>query len=94
MPQLTILPNQQIYPIKAGTEFTHLEKLYPNLALKFGCRNGNCGVCVIRILENQTHLSPPTKQEIITLNRLKIDDSCRLACQCAIIDSVVIERSI
>lgn len=71
------------YTIKSGTEFQRLCHLYPHILLKFGCRRGECGTCLIKILEGSEHVSSKTHIEIKTLQRLKMEDK-RLACQCAI----------
>jgi len=51
-----------------------------NLGVKFSCRNGLCGTCMIDILEGEENLSPLTEAE----NVLKRDRQNRLACQCKI----------
>jgi ferredoxin len=90
MSQLTILPSNQNYEVKIGTELIYLKTLYPEIDLKFGCQNGTCGVCIIQVLENLNHLSSLTKQEKTTLSAQQIHSCCRLACQCALLDSVVV----
>ena len=51
-----------------------------NLGVKFSCRNGLCGTCMIDILEGEENLSPLTEAEKL----LKRDRKNRLACQCQI----------
>ncbi|MCH8068110.1 MAG: 2Fe-2S iron-sulfur cluster binding domain-containing protein [Candidatus Marinimicrobia bacterium] len=51
-----------------------------NLGVKFSCRNGLCGTCMIDILEGEENLSPLTEAEKL----LKRDSKNRLACQCKI----------
>lgn len=90
MPKLTFLKQNQTIELKEGTELTRISVLYPSLPLKFGCRQGDCGTCAIQVVEGGQNLSPLTKQERITLQRLGLT-SRRLACQCALIGDVIID---
>lgn len=51
-----------------------------NLGVKFSCRNGLCGTCMIDIIEGEENLSSLTEAEKL----LKRDRKNRLACQCQI----------
>lgn len=51
-----------------------------NLGVKFSCRNGLCGTCMIDVLEGEENLSPLTEAEKL----LKRNFKNRLACQCQI----------
>ena len=51
-----------------------------NLGVKFSCRNGLCGTCMIDVLKGEENLSPLTEAEKV----LKRDRENRLACQCQI----------
>ncbi len=47
---------------------------------------GRCATCHIFVQEGMECLTPPTEQELITLNLMRIDKSnARLACQCKIL---------
>ena len=50
------------------------------LGVPFGCRNGNCGTCMIDIVEGEDNLSELSVAEKI----LERDKKHRLACQCKI----------
>ena len=50
------------------------------LGVPFGCRNGNCGTCMIDIVEGEENLSELSLAEKI----LERDKKHRLACQCKI----------
>lgn len=91
MPKLTFLKNNQTLQLKEGTELLRVPHLDATAPLKFGCCQGLCGTCAIKIVEGKENLSPKTKQEILTLTQLKLD-SHRLACQCALKGDVVIEE--
>jgi ferredoxin len=53
-------------------------------AIPFGCREGACATCVIRIHEGAEHLSPLTENEEMTLLPQELEDGVRLACQCSV----------
>lgn len=91
MPTLTFARQSQRVQVKEGTELLHLFALYPSLPLKFGCRQGQCGTCAIRIEQGMENLSPKTKEEQATLSRLQLgSERQRLACQCALKGDVTI----
>lgn len=50
------------------------------LGVPFGCKNGNCGTCMIDVVEGEENLSELTQSE----HDLKRDKKHRLACQCKI----------
>jgi ferredoxin len=59
--------------------------------IMFGCKSGNCGTCVVRVLSGERNLSSRTEKE----NRLFAllgdeDPSRRLACQCHVHGDVVL----
>jgi len=64
-------------PVEDGAE---MWDACENLGVKFSCRNGLCGTCMIDIVEGEENLSPLTEAEKI----LKRDRQNRLACQCQI----------
>lgn len=90
MPKFTFLKEGQTIELKEGTELKRISELYPSLPLRFGCRQGDCGTCAIKVVEGEQNLSPLTKQERITLQRLGLA-SHRLACQCALKGDVTID---
>jgi ferredoxin len=89
MPKITFCQQQRSLQIKEGTDLLRLPYLDSTVPLKFGCCQGQCGACAIKVTAGEENLSPKTKQEQITLCRLKLD-SHRLACQCAVMGDVVI----
>lgn len=49
--------------------------------LRFSCRAGSCGTCMIRVTEGMENLSEKTGNEIVLLPELTDDPEARLACQ-------------
>lgn len=92
MPKVFFASENQSFFVKKGTEFRRLSELFPNAPLKFGCLQGHCGTCRIKITSGTQNISPETKQEIETIEKLCLKNT-RLACQCAINGDIDIEHS-
>ena len=50
-------------------------------SILFGCGKGECGTCVCFVSKGSAFVSPKTKKEEETLNRIGAYPSQRLACQ-------------
>ncbi|MDK1290633.1 2Fe-2S iron-sulfur cluster-binding protein [Pseudoalteromonas umbrosa] len=69
---------------------TDAEELQVN-GLKFGCRKGACGICVIEIVKGMTNLSSVDKKEDAFLKRLgHCPSRVRLACKCQLLGDIEI----
>jgi ferredoxin len=53
-------------------------------SILFGCRDGACGACMVKVLEGATHLSPMKDDEKDFLETMSAMPNERLACQCKI----------
>lgn len=91
MPKLTFVKNNLTFQLKEGTELVRVHYLDPSIPLKFGCRDGHCGTCAIKVVNGEENLSPKTKQEKTTIAKLGLSSSHRLACQCALKGDVIID---
>lgn len=60
--------------------------------IAFGCGDGVCGTCIVKIIEGKDNLSQAEEKELQTLSVMGLDDGeHRLLCQCKIKGDVVIE---
>ena len=50
----------------------------------FGCVQGECGTCLIEVVEGMENLNPITEEEKLTLSDEEQKANYRLACQCQI----------
>jgi ferredoxin len=62
-------------------------------SILFGCRDGACGACMIRVLEGAENLSKMEDHERDFLETMAAEPNERLACQCKVLGDVKIEVS-
>ena len=62
-------------------------------SILFGCRDGACGACMIKVVEGSENLSPMKDHERDFLETMAAEENERLACQCKVLGDVVIEVS-
>lgn len=91
MAKLTSLKHQKVYSIRTGLELLKAYQIDPSLPLRFGCCQGQCGTCVIKVEKGHDNLSRMTEQEKATLSAKQLEPACRLACQCALLGDVTIQ---
>ncbi len=77
--------------VPAGCDFQRVHTLYPSLPLRFGCRNGECGVCALRVVQGMENLTKRTPEEVKTLARKGLSNEWRLGCQCCVNGDLVVE---
>lgn len=57
-------------------------------ALPFGCRDGECGTCVVTIESGMEYLSPITKKEVAVMKELnEANPKARLSCEMKVVQS-------
>ncbi len=84
MPKVTFTTDGMAYEVEHGCDLKVLchEK---KASLPFGCQNGLCGTCVIKVDAGHENFSPMADKERETLKIVSADPStCRLACQCRV----------
>lgn len=62
-------------------------------SILFGCRDGACGACMVRVKEGAKNLSPMGDDEKDFLETMAAEEDERLACQCKVQGDVVLEVS-
>ena len=72
MPKLTFLKQNKSIQLKEGTELARIPLLDSSIEMKFGCRQGHCGTCAIKVVNGEINLSPKTKMEQKTLDKLSL----------------------
>ena len=53
-------------------------------SIPFGCEQGVCGTCLVKIVEGEENVSDVSDQEKETLESMGAEPGERLACQCQI----------
>lgn len=92
MPNLTIKTDKKSINVPVGAKIIEVCET-EETSILFGCRDGACGACMIRVLENPQHLSPMEEHERDFLETMAARDDERLACQCKVLGDVVVEVS-
>ena len=62
-------------------------------SILFGCRDGACGACMVKVLEGAEKLSPMLEDEKDFLETMAAEPDERLACQCKVFGDVKLEVS-
>jgi ferredoxin len=88
MPILKIGDRQ--YTVQPGQTFRTIYDEH-DTPLMFGCKEGICGTCKIRVLENPQNISPMRPHEQDFLQKISARPNERLACQTQVLGDVAIE---
>jgi ferredoxin len=92
MPTLTIKTDKKNIDVEAGAAIIDVCENH-DTSILFGCRDGACGACMVRVVENPQHLSSMEEHERDFLETMAARDDERLACQCKVLGDVTIEVS-
>jgi 2Fe-2S ferredoxin len=92
MPVLTIKTDKKTIEVEKNSAIIDVCE-HHDTSILFGCRDGACGACMIRVVEHPQHLSPMEEHERDFLETMAARDDERLACQCRVLGDVVIEVS-
>jgi ferredoxin len=65
-------------------ELLHAVSDRAGASIPFGCKNGNCGTCLVQVTSGQEALNPPSEDEKTTLAIYGGSAEHRLACQCRV----------
>jgi ferredoxin len=92
MPVLTVKTDKKKITVEHDAALIDICENHETSIL-FGCRDGACGACLVRILENPQNLSPIQESEQDFLETMAARPDERLACQCRIFGDVTLEVS-
>ena len=92
MPKVTITTDDKTIEVADNYAMIDMCEEYETSIL-FGCRDGACGACMIRVLEGKENLSPMEDDEKDFLETMAAEPDERLACQCKVKGDVKIEVS-
>lgn len=92
MPTLTIRTDKKSFEVEKNAAMIDVCETQ-DTSILFGCRDGACGACMIRVLENPENLSPMGEHERDFLETMAAREDERLACQCQVLGDVTIEVS-
>ena len=92
MPKVTITTDSLSLDVKMGYSLADLCDSQ-DTSILFGCRDGACGACMVRVISGQENLNPISEDEKDFLQTMAAEDNERLACQCAVHGDVVLEVS-
>lgn len=87
---ITFANTNQVAEVARGTRIVEAaEKVGANMV--FGCRENDCGDCMVDVLAGSENLSPPSALEIKLLKDKFAKSTNRLACQAMIWGDVTVK---
>lgn len=92
MPKVTITTDKKTIDVRDNYPLIDMCEEH-DTSILFGCRDGACGACMIKVKENAQNLSPMQDHEKDFLETMAAAPNERLACQCRVLGDVVIEVS-
>ena len=92
MPKVTITTDNKTIDVVDGYPLIDMCEDH-DTSILFGCRDGACGACMIRVIEGADHLSAMKDDERDFLETMAAEPNERLACQCKVLGDVKIEVS-
>jgi ferredoxin len=92
MPKVNILSDDKIIEVEDNYAMIDMCEQH-DTSILFGCRDGACGACMIRIIEGEENLSKMQDHERDFLETMAAEPNERLACQCRVKGDITIEVS-
>lgn len=74
--------------VPAGTRVIEVSEKV-GAGLTYGCREGECGTCIMKVTEGWDHLSEPSVLEDKVLRENMAGKHNRLACQAQVLDGSI-----
>lgn len=91
MPKISFKQSKVVVHVRTGSELSAAHQQDQAIPLKFGCKKGECGICAIKVLAGESHLTKCSPQEKKTLEKKGLGNGHRLACQCALNGDIEID---
>ena len=92
MPKVTITTDDMDIDVPDGYAMIDMCDDY-DTSILFGCRDGACGACIVKVLDGADNLSPMRDSERDFLETMAAEEDERLACQCRVHGDVRVEVS-
>lgn len=92
MPKITVTTDDLTIDVKDGYALIDMCEEH-DTSILFGCRDGACGACMVKVVEGADKLSPMQDDEKDFLETMAAEKDERLACQCKVHGDVVLEVS-
>ena len=92
MPKVEITTDNKTIDVRDGYPLIDMCDEHETSIL-FGCRDGACGACMIRVIDGAENLSTMEDHERDFLETMAAEKDERLACQCRVAGDVKIEVS-
>jgi len=92
MPKVTIKTDNKTFDVPDGYALIDIGEQH-DTSILFGCRDGACGACMVRVVSGAENLSPMEENEKDFLSTMAAAPNERLACQCKVKGDVVLEVS-
>jgi ferredoxin len=92
MPKVTITTDNKTFDVADNYALIDMCEQF-DTSILFGCRDGACGACMVRVISGAENLSPMKDDERDFLETMAAEPNERLACQCRVKGDVVLEVS-
>lgn len=92
MPKVTITTDKKTIEVPSNYPLIDMSEQH-DTSILFGCRDGACGACMIKVIEHPQNLSPMLDHERDFLETMSAEPNERLACQCKVLGDVTIQVS-
>jgi ferredoxin len=90
MPKVTITTDKKTIDVVDGYALIDMCEDH-DTSILFGCRDGACGACMVKVISGADKLSPMQDNEKDFLETMAARPDERLACQCKVYGDVTLE---
>ncbi|MEY4630896.1 MAG: hypothetical protein RIQ81_1016 [Pseudomonadota bacterium] len=90
MPKVTITTDKKTIDVADGYALIDMCEDH-DTSILFGCRDGACGACMVKVISGAEKLSPMQDNEKDFLETMAARPDERLACQCKVYGDVTLE---